>query len=253
MANASTKRPPSSSTASNSKRKGKKSTPRTFSDWSRWLLRRLFYWVVVFHVAFMCWTSLSLLLFRVIDPPVTMLHLLRINFNPLALHFPSALDQEEIPADVKRGLVLVEDGHFYKHWGVEPEAIWNAFRRNQQKGKLAYGGSTLTQQTARTLFLGNHKNYLRKYLELIVALEMEVILPKDRILALYLNNIEWGKDVYGLQDAARHYFDKPVHKLTRQQKVRLLTIIASPVKNGPFDFQKNRILRKRYALLGRHF
>ncbi|OQA64068.1 MAG: Penicillin-binding protein 1F [Spirochaetes bacterium ADurb.Bin269] len=150
-------------------------------------------------------------------------------------------------------IIRVEDGTFYQHHGVLPAAIKHAWKLNKNLGKPVYGGSTITMQTARTLFLVPEKSYLRKYLEVIIAFEMEWILGKDRIFELYLNNAEWGKGVYGIEAASYYHYKKSVSKLSTEQAIRLVTLLSSPIKYGPYNLNKNAILAQRYAYLRKRF
>ena len=102
--------------------------------------------------------------------------------------------------------VYLEDHQFYTHHGIDLEAVRTAYERNKRAGTLAFGGSTITQQLTRTLFLTPHKNYLRKYLEALLSLELDLLLPKDRIMELYLNHIEWGSGIFGVGTAAKKLF-----------------------------------------------
>ena len=115
------------------------------------------------------------------------------------------------------------------------------------------GGSTITQQLARTLFLNPERTYLRKYLEAIVALELDLLLSKRRILELYVNTIEYGKGVYGIGAAARHHFRKSIGKLSLDQYRRLVTIVASPLRYDTTNFGRRRALSWRYEYLLRNF
>ena len=145
--------------------------------------------------------------------------------------------------------VRVEDGDFFEHHGILLPALKNAFMLNTKFGAPIYGGSTITMQTARTIFLVPEKSYVRKYLEIIIALEMEAILGKDRILELYFNYAEWGKGIFGIEAASRHHFKKGSTALERDEAIRLITLLSSPIRYGPWNFQKNGILRGRYEYL----
>jgi monofunctional biosynthetic peptidoglycan transglycosylase len=145
--------------------------------------------------------------------------------------------------------VRVEDGTFYEHHGIVPAAIKHAYQLNKGFGEPVYGGSTITMQTARTIFLVPEKSYLRKYLEVIIALEMEAVLGKDRILELYFNYAEWGKGIFGIEAASRSHYKTGVVSLSRDQAIRLVTLLSSPIRYTPYDFGRNGILQSRYAYL----
>ncbi len=216
-------------------------------------LRRLLVRAVVSlafaQLAFILSTSLSLLIFRTVDPGATNLMLYRKLAYGWTIKPPHYVPLIKIPKTVRSMAIRVEDGTFYEHHGFLPAAIKHAWVLNQRIGAPVYGGSTITMQTARTLFLIPEKSYLRKYLELIIALEMEVILGKDRILELYFNYAEWGKGVFGIDAASRHHYKAGIAAIDRDQALRLITLLSSPIRYGPYNFQKNGILQSRYEYL----
>ena len=169
--------------------------------------------------------------------------------NNTTIHRSGFIPLRKIPADIMSSVIYIEDFDFYIHHGIDIESIRFALKINKKLGYSAYGGSTLTQQLARTLFLNPEKNYVRKYLEILTALEMEVILSKERILELYFNYAEWGKNLYGIYDAAYFYYKKPVHTLDDQEKLSLITIIANPIDYTPGTFKKSNMLLSRYKAL----
>ena len=111
-------------------------------------------------------------------------------------------------------MIAAEDQNFFGHEGVDWEAIQESVEKNVEKGRFARGGSTITQQLAKNLFFGTRKSVTRKLRELVVTRWLEEDLSKRRILALYLNVIEWGDGVYGCEAAARRYYGKPASDLT---------------------------------------
>lgn len=184
--------------------------------------------------------------------PVTTLQLYRAGFNPSKVQRAQPITREEMPDAFVHDLLNAEDGRFYEHHGFDWEAIQRAMELNKQMGYKAYGASTLTQQLARTLLLTPHKTYFRKYVELIISLELDLFLSKDRILELYLTYAEWGDGVFGIKNASEHYYRKSFKRLSADQRIRLLTILASPIKYNPDNFYKNRLLRRRYRNMVRY-
>ena len=153
-----------------------------------------------------------------------------------------------------RGMVLrLEDYRFYQHPGVDLGALRDAYRINRSLQATVVGGSTIPMQLARNLFLTPRKTYFRKYLESIIALEMDLIVPKDRILEIYLNNIEWGKGIFGIGQAASFYYHTPVPSLTLDQLRRLITIITNPRAYSVSTFERSRQMAARYAYLVERF
>jgi len=185
------------------------------------------------------------------NPPTGTLILYRAELNFSNIKKPSALKMEEIPEIFIHDLLNAEDGRFREHWGFDVEAIKRARELNEKAGYKAYGASTISQQLARTLFLIPNKTYFRKYLELIISVEMDLILSKDRILELYLTYAELGDKIYGVQDASQYYYKRNFSKISADQRIRLLVILASPIKYGPYNFDSNRLLRKRYKNIRR--
>ncbi len=205
------------------------------------------------HLLFFVVTMPLVLFCKYFDPPVTGIMLYRsvvwhwknepIRFVPL----------EKIPFRFRSMAVRVEDGSFMTHRGILLPALKNAWRLNRDIGTPMYGGSTITMQTARTLFLNPEKSYVRKYLEILVALEMEWVMGKDRILELYMNYAEWGKGVYGMPGAAWHYWKANIGGLSTDRAVRLVTLLSSPIKYTPDTISKSAILKQRYAYLVKRF
>lgn len=162
---------------------------------------------------------------------------------------PIPLKLQQIPLTVRRMLVSVEDGKFYEHHGIDFEALKRARELNSKIGQPMYGGSTLTMQVARTLFLIPDKSYIRKYFEIITALELETILTKNRILELYFGYAEWGKGIFGIERAARTYYGAGVASLGKDEAAKLIAILSSPIKYTPSTMYKSLILRERYEYL----
>ena len=157
-----------------------------------------------------------------------------------------------VPEDLIKMILYIEDFHFYRHHGFNAQSIRYAVRLNRKLGYKAYGGSTVTQQLARTLYLHPRKTYFRKYLELILAVEMEVLLNKQRILELYLNYAEWGPNVYGIGDAARFHFQKSAYALLLEEKSALVTILSSPLNYHVNNFRENHLMKLRYDAIKRY-
>lgn len=209
--------------------------------------------VLFVHLVFIQLTIVPVFLYKYVNPPVTGIQLYRAVFYRWPKEKMRYLPLKKVPSRVRNMIVRVEDGTFFQHKGVLPAAIKHAWNLNKNLGKPLYGGSTITMQTARTLFLVPEKSYLRKYLEVILAFEMEWILGKDRIFELYLNNAEWGKGVYGIEAASFYHYKKSVSKLSTDQAIRLVTLLSSPIKYGPYTVNKSAILAQRYAYLRSRF
>jgi monofunctional biosynthetic peptidoglycan transglycosylase len=137
---------------------------------------------------------------------------------------------DRIPSEMKWAVIVAEDANFYQHEGIDVRAIKDAIKYDLEKKRLARGASTITQQTAKNLFLSREKSITRKIKELYLAKRMEQSLTKGRILELYLNIVELGPMVYGIGHGASYYFDKPASKLTPRECAFLAAMLPGPQK-----------------------
>ena len=153
------------------------------------------------------------------------------------------VDDKDLSKNLKRAVIASEDAGFVEHGGVEWEALEKAWARNQREEQRAVkrvqtskkgrepkviGGSTISQQLAKNLFLSGERNLARKGQEFIITLMLETLLSKQRILEIYLNNVEWGEGVFGAQAAARHYFRVDAKQLSPAQAARLAVMLPAP-------------------------
>jgi monofunctional glycosyltransferase len=134
----------------------------------------------------------------------------------------------KISNNLKRAMIASEDAKFLEHGGFDWDGIEKALEKNRKKGQVVAGGSTITQQLAKNLFLSPVKSYWRKGEEAVVTVLLEAILPKQRILELYLNVIEWGNGVFGAEAAAQRYFNVSAAQLSAEQAARLAAMTPSP-------------------------
>ena len=162
---------------------------------------------------------------------------------------PVAIDR--MPKHLIRAVIVAEDSRFYEHEGVDLEALKEAMEYNLSQQRLAYGASTLSQQTVKNLFLSPSRDPLRKWHELLLTLGMERNLPKRRILEYYLNVAEFGRGIYGVDSAARYYWDVPVSRITARESIELAATLPSPVANNPRS--NTRAFRKRVDKIRRYF
>ena len=140
---------------------------------------------------------------------------------------------DQIPRLLKDTIRVTEDAAFYKHEGVDLHELKAAIKKNWQKGEYARGASTITQQLAKNLYLTTDKSMVRKIKEFLITRRLEKQLSKNRIFDLYLNVIEFGPGIFGVQAAARHFFGKDVSRLNLEEMVRLTTVIPKPLKETP--------------------
>jgi len=174
------------------------------------------------------------------DEPMTELHVERRIFVPLA----------QIPPALRDAIIATEDRRFYSHWGVDPIGIARAVVQNYRRGRIVEGGSTITQQLAKVLFLTADKSLERKLKEAVLALELERRYSKDRILEMYLNQVYFGHGAYGVEAAARTYFGKSVSELTVREAALLAGLPRAPSSYSPFD-HANAAKRRRELVLRR--
>ena len=135
---------------------------------------------------------------------------------------------EKISINLKRAVIASEDAKFLDHEGFDWEGIQKAYEKNLKKGKIVAGGSTISQQLAKNLFLSTKRTPWRKAQEAVITLMLENILSKRRILEIYLNVIEWGNGVFGAEAAARHYYKTSAANLSAGQAARLAAMIPNP-------------------------
>src|SRR3984885_11247894 len=135
---------------------------------------------------------------------------------------------EQISRNLKRAIIASEDANFVNNNGYETDAILQAWEKNKAKGRIVRGGSTISQQLARNLFLSREKSYVRKAQELVITSMLEFWMDKERIFEIYLNSVEWGNGVYGADAAARYYYKTSANKLTAWQSARLAVMLPRP-------------------------
>lgn len=169
-----------------------------------------------------------------------------IHFNPQSTSFmdrqlsilrvkdPKAkLKHQWVPYDrisnhLKRAIIAAEDSNFTGHEGIDWVAMQKAFEKNQKKGRVVAGGSTISQQLAKNLFLSGERSYLRKAQEVVITYMLEYSMSKERIFEIYLNTVEWGVGVFGAEAAARHYYGVSAAQLGPAQAARLAVMLPRP-------------------------
>jgi monofunctional biosynthetic peptidoglycan transglycosylase len=133
-----------------------------------------------------------------------------------------------ISNNLKRAIIASEDANFSEHDGVDWEAMEKAYERNTKKGKVVAGGSTITQQLAKNLFLSGERSYLRKGQEVVITYMLEFWMDKERIFEIYLNSVEWGVGIFGAEAAARYYYGISAAQLNAEQAARLAVMLPRP-------------------------
>ncbi len=152
-----------------------------------------------------------------------------------------------------KAVLIAEDDKFWGHEGFDYEAIQTALEKDLKAKKFKFGGSTITQQLARNLYLSPEKTLIRKISEAVITWRMEKVLSKKRILELYLNVTEWGDGIFGVEAASRHYYGKPSFELAPEEAARLASVLPNPRKYNPAGDQRYVINRSNliYSIMAR--
>lgn len=220
----------------------------------RTLLRRLIkllFWLTAFSV-------LLVAVFRWVPPPITGLMIERkveswASGEPIDLQ-RSWRPWQTLPDDLKMAVIAAEDQKFADHWGFDIAAIRAAFAHNERGGSLR-GASTLSQQVAKNLFLWSGRSWIRKGLEVWFTGWIELLWPKQRILEVYLNSVEWGDGIFGAQAAAQHHFGIGASYLSTAQASQLAAVLPNPRewnagRPGPHVRQRASWIRQQMRQLG---
>ncbi len=223
-------------------------TPDVMRSWvwtgARWLT------VTVGSYYLLC--TLLIISYRWVDPPITGVQLQRSvaawwdgdDYETIYRPVPLA----SIDDDLELAVVAAEDTRFFQHTGIDWEAIGEAIDDNRERGFVYRGGSTITQQLAKNLFQTTHSSFLRKGMEVPLTYLLEIFLPKDRILELHLNVIEWGPGVFGVEAAVQHHYGRSANVLSRYRAAALAACIPNPLVRTP-----GRMNRYARTILGRMY
>lgn len=198
---------------------------------ARWIKRLLLSAVLVFlfyQVAILdyllWWNHVNLTSTRFMEIRLTELRRVQPNAELAHTWVPYA----HISRHLKAAVIAAEDAKFVDHEGFDWEGIQRAMEKDQKKGKIVAGGSTISQQLAKNLFLTPTRSFVRKGEEAIITVMMETVMPKQRIFEIYLNVIEWGNGVFGAEAAARHYFGVSAAQLSPEQAAKLAAMVPNP-------------------------
>jgi len=196
------------------------------------LLWRLAGFAILLALLWHLWVAACLLWWRWVPPGETAFMALRVDEmreeGRVARIDYRWVDYAHISPHLKRALVASEDAKFLSHEGFDWDGIEKAMQKNLRRGRIVAGGSTISQQLAKNLFLSSERSLLRKVEEAVITVMLEALLPKRRILELYCNVIEWGDGVFGAEAAARHYFRVPAGALGQAQAARLAAMVPNP-------------------------
>jgi monofunctional biosynthetic peptidoglycan transglycosylase len=233
----------------------KKLRARPKTSGSRRWLRKVVIGVVLLALSLYGLCAVCVLALRWIDPPTTAVQMERrvgaiwkrrsyrkqYDFVPL----------QRISPNLQHAVVAAEDGRFRTHHGFDWIEMQKVLEKDIQRHKLGRGGSTITQQLVKNLFLTTERSLVRKGVEFTLVPMVEALLTKDRILELYLNVIEWGPGIYGAEAASEYYYHVPASELNREQAARLAAIIPAPLKRKPAQMNEyNQEILDRMAKTG---
>ncbi len=223
---------------------------KTLSRWLKWSLLAIAGLFFLWQVWLLAWV----LLWSWVNPGETRFMEIRLaelrQKNPQAQLKQQWVPYERISPHLKRAIIAAEDAKFVDHEGFDWEGMQKAIEKNQKRGRTVAGGSTISQQLAKNLFLTPTKSYFRKVEEAIITLMLEGLWSKRRIFEVYLNVIEWGNGVFGAEAAARHYYNTGAAQLGPEQAARLAGMVPNPRY-----YDRNRsapgLGRKTAIILGR--
>ena len=221
-------------------------TPAVIRSWLKTAVRS----TLIVLIGYYTLCTILLVSYRWVDPPTTGVQIQRAvsawwageayerSYRPVSL--------ADIDDDLELAVVSAEDTRFFQHTGIDLKAIGEAIEDNRERGRLHRGGSTITQQLAKNLFQTTHSSLIRKGLEVPLTYLTELFLPKERILELYLNVIEWGPGIFGAEAAAQHHYGQSVSSLSRWHAAALAACIPNPHVRIP-----SRMTHYTRTILGR--
>ena len=216
-------------------------------NWIKYLVAAPLACILLFNV----WAYGNILSYRAIAPYRTSFMSMRM--DELAAEKPDvALDYRWVPypqisVNLKKALIASEDAGFAEHSGFDWNGIKNAMQRNERSGKIRAGGSTISQQLAKNLFLNESRSYFRKAEEAVLTSMLEATTDKDRLYELYLNVIEWGYGIYGAEAAAQHWHRKSAAELTKAQAAELAARVPRPLYYA--DHPRDAALKRKTNII----
>lgn len=195
-----------------------------------WLLK----WLLLAVLAYQLWIFAHLVVWKYVNPQQTSFMSIRLEElrekNAAANLQHRWVEYGKISTHLKRAVVAAEDDRFMDHHGFDLRGIKKALEKNERRGRSVAGGSSITQQLAKNLFLSPSRSYIRKAQEALIALMIELLWDKRRILEVYLNVVEWGNGVFGAEAAARHYYKVPAAQIGPTAAARMAVMLPNPRK-----------------------
>lgn len=220
------------------------------NKWLKWLMSLPLIALILFNL----WAYGNVMTLRVLAPDNTAF--MRQRMAQLAQTRPDVhlqyrwVDYAQISPNLKKAIIASEDATFAVHEGFDWQGMKQAIKRNWQQGEVKAGGSTISQQLAKNLFLTEKRSYLRKAEEAVITAMLEATMDKERIYAIYLNIIEWDYGVYGAEAASQHFYGKSASQLSKTQAAQLAARVSAPLRyaDNPKD---PRLSRKTQIILKR--
>jgi monofunctional biosynthetic peptidoglycan transglycosylase len=216
----------------------------------RGVIGTIILWIAAIVALFYAACIGELVALRWIDPPTTSVQAERRIYavvfrRPYHKRY-TFVPLSRISPDLQHAVISAEDGRFYQHQGIDWKEVQKVVDQDLDTGKLGRGGSSITQQLVKNLFLTTNRSLVRKAVEFTLAPAAERILPKRRILELYLNVIEWGDGVFGAEAASLAWYGVPAQKVSREQAARLAALLPSPLRRKParMNWYSAEILRR---------
>lgn len=209
----------------------------------------VFFFIAVFYVSYVVATQPDIELLKTKNPAVTALMEQRAEEHGVSIRpIRTWVSYNSISPHLRNAVLIAEDSAFFQHSGYDLEQIKESAKKNWRERRFARGASTITQQLSKNLYLSTSKNPLRKIQEFFIAQEMERRLTKQRIFEIYLNVIEWGDGIYGIEPAARAYFGKSASELLPEEAAILAAMIPNPRRYTPARNRKYLESRKAEIL-----
>jgi monofunctional biosynthetic peptidoglycan transglycosylase len=207
---------------------------------------KLLKWLIVLACFYISWCIIQISWWNLV-PPSTTSFMMQHTSSHTDYRW---VDYNQISVHMKRAIIAAEDAKFLDHSGFDWDGIERAYKKNKRKGAIVAGGSTISQQLAKNLFLSRERSWWRKVHEAILTFFMEIILSKRRILELYLNVVEWGNGIYGVEAASQYYFKINARQLNQTQASFLASITTQPLfyqknRSTPSLSKKIKIIQKR--------
>ncbi len=223
---------------------------------AKWLIGAVVVFILIV-AAFQVYLLSSLIWWRSHNPAMTAFMESRLSLiretKPSAKLLFVWVPYRKISDNLKRAVLTSEDDKFVDHDGFDWEGIQKALEKNERRGKVVAGGSTISQQLAKNLFLSGERSFVRKGQEAVITVMMEGVMDKERILEIYLNVVEWGDGVFGAEAAARYYFGTSAAQLSGSQAARLAAMLPRPRyfdknRNSPYLAGRAESIEKRMHL-----